>query len=185
MHHLTRAIDPERRKWQDPEAILGEAGLKAGLTFVDIGCGGGFVALPAARMVGPSGRVYGIDTDTSAIKELREAAAREGLHNLEVITSRAEDTIVCRRFADIAFLGIDLHDFADPLRVLRNARLMLKPRGWLVDLDWKAEPTPVGPPLAIRFSQEKAVGLIREAGFTVLSQRETGLFHYLITARPR
>jgi ubiquinone/menaquinone biosynthesis C-methylase UbiE len=184
MHHLTHAIDPQRRRWQDPEAILGEAGLKAGLTFADIGCGGGFFALPAARMVGARGRVYGIDTDAPAISELKEAAAREGLHNLELTVGRAEDTILCPQCADIAFLGIDLHDFSDPLKVLRNARRMLKPQGWLIDLDWKAEPTPIGPPVAIRFSQEKALSLIREAGFTILNQRESGPYHYIITARP-
>jgi ubiquinone/menaquinone biosynthesis C-methylase UbiE len=162
---------------------LCEAGLKTGLTLVDIGCGGGFFALPAARMVGPTGRVYGIDTNASSINELKEAAVRESLHNLELTEGRAEDTILCSRCADIVFLGIDLHDFDNPLKVLRNARLMLKRQGWLVDLDWKAEPTPIGPPVAIRFSQEKAAGLIREAGFTILSQRESGLYHYMITAR--
>jgi len=41
MHNISNrrhANDPERRKWQDPEAILARIHLKAGLTFVDIGC---------------------------------------------------------------------------------------------------------------------------------------------------
>lgn len=70
MHHARHADDPERRKWQDPLAILSYIGLKTGQTFVDIGCGGGFFALPAARVVGESGRVYGIDADAGMIAEL-------------------------------------------------------------------------------------------------------------------
>jgi len=60
---------------------------------------------------------------------------------------------------------------------------MLKPKGWLVDLDWKKEPMDFGPPLSIRFSEERAIGLIEGAGFKVEQQKETGRFHYLIMAR--
>ena len=42
---------------------MANIGLKSGLIFMDIGCGGGFFALPAARVVGESGKVYGIDTN--------------------------------------------------------------------------------------------------------------------------
>ncbi len=60
----TQAIpsnDPERRKMQNPESILIDIGLKPGMIFVDIGCGDGYFALPAARMVGPEGKVIAID----------------------------------------------------------------------------------------------------------------------------
>jgi ubiquinone/menaquinone biosynthesis C-methylase UbiE len=184
MRHPTHAIDPERRKWQNPEAILAEIGLKAGDTFVDIGCGGGFFTLPATRIAGKSGRVYGIDVSTEAINELRELAHREGLGNLELTVGKAEDVVLCEQCADIAFLGIVLHDFADPLQVLENARKMLSPKGRLINLDWKKAPTPVGPPLSIRFSEEKATQLIEAAGFTGLTVRDNGPYHYIITAKP-
>jgi ubiquinone/menaquinone biosynthesis C-methylase UbiE len=35
--------------------------VKPGMTFVDLGCGNGFFALPSARLVGPEGKVYGLD----------------------------------------------------------------------------------------------------------------------------
>jgi cyclopropane fatty-acyl-phospholipid synthase-like methyltransferase len=41
----------EERRNGTPEAILTEIGLKAGMTFLDIGCGDGFFALPSAEMV--------------------------------------------------------------------------------------------------------------------------------------
>jgi len=184
MRHQTYAIDPERRKWQNPEAILAEIGLKTGLTFVDIGCGGGFFALPAARIVGKNGKVYGIDISAESINELKEMAHREGLGNLELTAGKAEDVVLCARCADIAFLGIVLHDFENPLKVLENARKMLSPEGRLVNLDWKKAPTPVGPPVPIRFSEEKAIKLIEAAGFKGLTVRDNGPYHYLITARP-
>jgi ubiquinone/menaquinone biosynthesis C-methylase UbiE len=176
--------DPGRRKWQDPEAILSGIGLKAGLVFADIGCGGGFFALPAARMVGKMGMVYGLDANPASIAALKEQADKEGLTNLYLTSGRAEETIVCEHCADILFFGIALHDFQDPAKVLENARRILKPGGKLVDLDWKKEEMPLGPPLHIRFDEKKALRLIEEAGFIKESVKDSGQYHYLITAKP-
>ncbi|HYA33459.1 MAG TPA: methyltransferase domain-containing protein [Candidatus Bathyarchaeia archaeon] len=72
----------ERRTWQNPEVVLADAGIKAGDIFIDLACGFGFFALPAARMVGSQGIVCGLDIDEEALKELREKAVRGGLRNL-------------------------------------------------------------------------------------------------------
>jgi len=174
--------DPERRKWQDPEKILAEIGVKAGTTFADIGCGGGFFALPAARMAGKKGSVYGLDINPDAINSLKEQAAREGLINLSLTTGKAEDIVVCQGCADIIFFGMALHDFQDPSKVLDNAKIILKPAGRLVDLDWKKE-AGAGPPVRIRFDEAKASRLIEAAGFKIESIKDSGPYHYLITAR--
>jgi ubiquinone/menaquinone biosynthesis C-methylase UbiE len=64
--------EKERREWQNSEAILVDIGVKAGLTFVDVGCGRGFLAFPAARLIGKRARVYGLDVDSEAIRRLKE-----------------------------------------------------------------------------------------------------------------
>ena len=175
--------DPERRKWQDPVEILASIGLRPGMIFVDPGCGDGYFALPAARIVGPGGKVIAVDIDAGAIDRLRKRAAEEGLVQLSAEAKPAEETVACEGCADIVFFGIDLHDFADPSQVIRNARTMLRPSGILVDLDWKDEPTPMGPPLAKRFSIEKATHLIEAGGFHIESVTESGSFHYRIIAK--
>jgi hypothetical protein len=76
----------------------------------------------------------------------------------------AEETVACRRCAEFVFFGIDLHDFEDPGKVLSNARIMIKSRGTLVDLDWRKERMPHGPPISIRFDEGHAAALITEAG---------------------
>jgi ubiquinone/menaquinone biosynthesis C-methylase UbiE len=182
--HCRQANDPERREWQNPEVILAYIGLKAGLTFMDIGGGGGFFALPAARAVGENGKVYGIDTDAESISELREVASREGLNNLELTVGKAENTVLCESCADIVFFGIVLHDFDDPAKVLQNAKKMLNPAGCLINLDWKKVAMQLGPPLQKRFSEQKAVQLIQAAGFSVVSIKDIGPYHYIIVANP-
>jgi ubiquinone/menaquinone biosynthesis C-methylase UbiE len=174
--------DPERRRWQDPDMILNRIGLKPGMVFVDMGCNEGYFALPAASHVGPEGKVFGVDVSPEAIRNLASRAREEGLANIVSSVGTAEDTVVCRGCADIVFFGIDLHDFSDPAQAIRNAREMLKPSGRLVDLDWKAEPTPFGPPQEIRFSESRAGSMIASLGFRILSVEEAGPYHYLIVA---
>ena len=135
-------------------------------------------------MVGKKGKVHALDVNQSLISSVKEQAEREGLKNLYLTAGRAEETIVCRQCADIVFFGIALHDFQDPSQVLANARKTIKPAGRLINLDWKKEEMPVGPPLRIRFDQETAVRLISNAGFTIESVKDSGLYHYLITAKP-
>jgi ubiquinone/menaquinone biosynthesis C-methylase UbiE len=177
--------EAERRMWQNPEQILAEIGLKDGDTFVDVGCGEGFFTIPAARIVGESGRVHCVDVHGESIEKVKQRVQAEGLKNIVAKVARAEDTIFCEGYADVVFFGIDLHDFDNAPKVLANARRMLKPRGKLVDLDWKRKLMSKGPPFRIRFSEEKAVGLIREAGFEVQSVRDSGKYHYLVVAKPK
>lgn len=177
-----RADDPERKRWQDPEKIFSAIGLSAGMTFVDIGCGEGYFTIPAAQRVGPGGKVFAADINPDAVAALWKDAADKGLKNVSAEVKAAEETIACEGCADIVFYGIDLHDFADPKKVIRNARRMLKPSGRLIDLDWKDEPMDFGPPAEKRFSVHKAKQMIADEGFRILSVQEAGLYHYLISA---
>lgn len=183
--HVHRFLNgEERRKWQNPDAILVSIGVKTGVTFVDVGCGDGFFAVPAAKLVGSSGRVYALDVDSDAIGRLMEKAAKETLRNLELKVGMAEEMVFCDSCADIVFFGIVFHDFSDPNKVLSNVKRMLKPTGRLIDLDWKKEPMRLGPPLQIRFNVEKASSLIEAAGFKIDCTRNEGLYHYIIVATP-
>jgi ubiquinone/menaquinone biosynthesis C-methylase UbiE len=176
--------EKERREWQNPEEILLNIGLRPGFIFIDMGCGDGFFALPAARLVGEDGKVCGLDADGEAIARLKKRAGKEGLTNLVLKVGWAEDTVFCDGCADIVFFGIVLHDFRSVARVLSNAKRMLKHDGRLVDLDWKKEDMEFGPPLRIRLSEDQAAGLIRAAGFKIEKISVAGSYHYLVIAHP-
>ncbi len=151
---------------------------------MDIGCGEGFFTLPAAHLVGASGKAYGLDADEAAIEEMRKKASTEGLSNLEIRIGAAEEIVLCRICADIVFFGMALHDFHNPVRVLENARQMLKPNGKLVNLDWKKIAMSFGPSVAKRFDEATASRLIESAGFKVEVVKDSGQYHYLIVAGP-
>ncbi|MCX6699057.1 MAG: methyltransferase domain-containing protein [Methanomicrobiales archaeon] len=175
--------DPIRRQWQNPEAILSDAGLVSGMTFIDIGCGEGFFSIPAAHIVGPRGQVHAFDINEEAIHQLAIQSKEEQLDQLFPEIGTGEDTVLCEGGADMVFFGIDLHDFEDPGKVLKNAKTMLNLTGVLVDLDWKDQPMEFGPPPEKRFSKEKAIGLIESVGFQIVSAADAGPYHYCIIAK--
>src|SRR4030042_6246410 len=173
-----------RRSWFNPEKLLEDAGLRSGMVFVDVGCGEGFFTIMATKVVGAKGIIYSVDTDASAIERLKRKATEKSIANVKAVVAKAEETVFCEGCADIVFYSIVLHDFSDPAKVLRNAKRMLKPSGRLVDLDWKKKQTAHGPPGRIRFSEEQAQRLIKNAGFNVESVRDAGRDHYVVVAKP-
>jgi ubiquinone/menaquinone biosynthesis C-methylase UbiE len=176
------ARDIERRKWQNPEAILTEIGLEAGDTFVDIGCGQGYFTIPAARIVGNKGKVYALDSNLRAIDILNGNAETAGLKNIISRVGLAEHFVMCEACADSVFYGIVLHDFEDREAVLKNAVRMLKKSGKLIDLDFKKIEMPFGPPVEIKLSEEEAKRLIKGAGFKVKSLHSIEPYSYLLIA---
>jgi ubiquinone/menaquinone biosynthesis C-methylase UbiE len=64
-------------------ATVSRLPLTAGHTVLDLCCGAGASAIPAARVAGPEGRVLGIDVAEPLLERARARAAREGLANIE------------------------------------------------------------------------------------------------------
>src|SRR4051794_7028381 len=60
--------------------VLRCAGLQPGMRVLDAGCGAGDVSLIAARMVGPTGAVLGIDRAAEPLDLARSRTAAAGLH---------------------------------------------------------------------------------------------------------
>ncbi|MGE5533079.1 MAG: class I SAM-dependent methyltransferase [Bacillota bacterium] len=171
-----------RRSWYNPEGILQD--LREGMIFVDIGCGDGFFSILASKKVGEKGKVLALDMDPAGIEKLKSKTRSEGLTNIITKVGKAEDTLFCNQCADLILYSMDLHDFSDPKKVLQNAKQMIKPTGYLIDLDWKKQEMPFGPPVAIRFSQEQASSLIRSSGFTIVNVQDAGPYHYILTSKP-
>jgi len=171
-----------RRSWYTPDDIL--QNLHSGMTFIDVGCGDGFFSILAAKKVGEKGKIYAVDSDASAIEKLNSKAKALGLKNIVTRVAAAEETVFCIKCADFVFFSMVLHDFAEPAQVLQNAKHMIKPTGMLVDLDWKKQEMPFGPPVKIRFSETYASDLIEKAGFQISSVKDVGRYHYVVTAKP-
>jgi ubiquinone/menaquinone biosynthesis C-methylase UbiE len=77
------------QRWINHEGLtyLKELGIKKGQIIVDFGCNDGHYTIPAARVVGPQGKVYAIDREQPVIDQLLKTAQTEDLGNIIPITS--------------------------------------------------------------------------------------------------
>jgi arsenite methyltransferase len=68
--------------------VLGR--IEEGAAVLDLGCGAGTDLLIAAQMVGPDGRVTGVDMTASMLERARASSAEMGLANIELHQSLIE-----------------------------------------------------------------------------------------------
>lgn len=100
---------------------------------LDLGCGAGTDSLVAAQMVGPRGRVTGIDMTAEMLEKARSSVAELGLENVEFVEGEAEKLPFADESFDVVISNgvIDLIPdkeavFAELFRVLRpGGRLQL------------------------------------------------------------
>jgi SAM-dependent methyltransferase len=120
------------------------ADLRAGQAAIDCGCGpiGGLDVL--AEMVGPAGRVVGIDFSESAIGRARSATAALGLLNVELIAGDINqvDPATLGGPFDLAFTRHFLVHQADPAKTLSQVAGLLRPGGRIVMQEPLASPPP-------------------------------------------
>jgi 2-polyprenyl-3-methyl-5-hydroxy-6-metoxy-1,4-benzoquinol methylase len=72
-----------RIMWPTTLRLFQRTGICEGMTCLDIGCGGGDVTFALARMVGPAGRIAGLDIDDVKLAAARERAVKERISNVK------------------------------------------------------------------------------------------------------
>ena len=69
------------------QRLFADAGIRAGMTVLDLGSGAGDVAMLLAEMVGPEGKVLGLDLDDGAMQHARERTAAVRFENVSFVHS--------------------------------------------------------------------------------------------------
>ena len=119
--------DPGRDKRLQIDRVMDLLGLKAGSTVADIGAGGGWFSVRAARRVGPKGRVIAEDINPKGIAYIQQRAQREHLDNIETILGKPDDPKLTPGSVDAALMLKVYHEIARPAAVLANLRAAMKP----------------------------------------------------------
>lgn len=113
------------------ERLFREVGISPGQRVLDLGSGLGDVSMLLARIVGPTGKVVGIERDANSIARARDRAAAAGLHNVE-FTQNDVNQIVSDQLFDAAVGRFILMFLPDPASVLRSVSRLVRPGGVVV-----------------------------------------------------
>lgn len=125
---LDRLISQGRFFGELTEQVLRAAGIAPGMRVLDVGCGSGDVSFLAARLVGPTGTVIGVDKSAEAIDLASQRAREAGLSHVHFVTADLTEFTIDTP-VDALIGRFVLMYFADPAALLRRLNDLVVPGG--------------------------------------------------------
>jgi precorrin-6B methylase 2 len=122
-------------------AQLAAAGIVAGATVADIGCGPAAFSIEIARLAGPSGQVICVDSDPAALAAARELIRRAGASNISVRAGEAAATGLPPGGVDVVMMRHVLaHNGGHEQAIVDHLATLIRPGGsvYLADGDQAA-----------------------------------------------
>ncbi|HEY3313497.1 MAG TPA: arsenite methyltransferase [Anaerolineales bacterium] len=162
---------------------LAMASLRPGETVLDIGSGGGLDAFIAARRVGESGQVIGVDMTPAMLQRARRAAKKGGFTNVKFRHGFAEKLPVQDNIVDVIISNCVINLTEDKAAVFREVFRALKPGGRL-EVDDMVFGGPLLPTdrlspqgwsecISGALPEQEYIDLIAQAGFHDISVRRS------------
>jgi SAM-dependent methyltransferase len=175
---------PDELEALPPAAVLNSYGcghplafseVQAGEVVLDLGCGAGLDLLLAARMVGPSGRVIGVDMTDPLLERARGNIADAGLTNAEVRKGIIEELPLEGDSVDWVISNCVINLSPEKHRVFAEIARVLRPGGRMLVSDIVVEALPAwarenevlyGSCVAGAISEKEYIDELRKAGLT-------------------
>ena len=138
------ASDHYEALWQTQLAdarseLLVRTALRAGEKVLDVACGTGQVSFAAARAVGPTGRIVGVDVSGRMIDAARKRAETGQVVNTNFLRMDAEQLGLPDGQYDAALCALGLMYLPYPERALNEMRRVLRPGGRLALAVWGSQ----------------------------------------------
>ena len=168
----------------DSNRVLNTIGLKKGDTFLDAGCGDGYMSTAASKIVGDEGKVYAVDVWEESINAFKEKIESENIKNIEASVADITQKIpVDDESIDILYMGNVLHGFVENNEVesvMKEIQRVIKQGGLFAVVEFKKEESTHGPPLHVRITPEEVEEIVKNYEFAVNKVEEVGTYHYAI-----
>lgn len=166
---------PSRLNWQQPDKVIGLLGTIAGQTIADIGAGTGYFSY---RLAQAGASVIAIDIDERFLQyiEKRKSYWPDSVSNrLETRkASRHSSGLAPQEVQGILMVNTYLY-IEDRPQYFQKLRTALRPQGWLMIVEYKPGPLPVGPSQALKVPVNQVINELESAGFTSVSLDEISL----------
>lgn len=162
---------------------LAMASLKEGETVLDIGSGGGLDAFIAAKRVGKTGLVIGVDMTPAMLERARLAAEKGGFTNVDFRQGYAEKMPVADATVDVIISNCVINLTENKAKVFGEAYRVLKPGGRLEvnDMVFGGAILPAARTSSAGWSEcisgalpeQEYVDLVKQAGFSDVTVRRS------------
>jgi ubiquinone/menaquinone biosynthesis C-methylase UbiE len=110
--------------------------LQPGVSVLDVGCGTGASAIPAAEQVGPTGKVIAVDLAERLLENARRKAATLKLQNIEFRLGDMENLGYPDQYFDAVVCVFAIFFVPDVARQIRELWRMVRPNGQLAITTW-------------------------------------------------
>jgi ubiquinone/menaquinone biosynthesis C-methylase UbiE len=155
-------------------------GIAEGSVVADIGAGGGWFTIRLAGRVGPNGRVYAEDIQPQMIEAIERRVKRENLRWVKTVRGTALDPGLPKGALDAALIVEAYNEMEQPIVLLRNVGLALKPNGRLGIIEHKKDGFGPGPPMSERVDPQRVIRDAEQAGLRLISHETFLRYQYML-----
>lgn len=175
----------------DSDEILTQLNLKGDETFLDAGCGDGYISKKAIDKYLPNGKVYAVDSYDKSIDDLKNYVSENNLDNLIPILADITETIsgVEDESVDIILMLNVFHGFDESSQkdAIAELKRISKSDGRIAVMDFKPIEMTKGPPIDVRISHVELENIFTKFGLKkdyltvdIGEEYPQGKSHYLI-----
>jgi ubiquinone/menaquinone biosynthesis C-methylase UbiE len=175
--------------WPTPGGTLRKLGLEPDGSVAEVGCGSGYFALPAARIVEPE-PVYAIDLDPALLDDLDALADQQDIGNVVPVHGDARNlTHLLPEPVTTLVVANTFHGVDDQSGLVEQAYQVIEPGGSLAVVNWHERPReattvgnePRGPPTELRMTpRETEAAVLPVTGFELDRRVELPPYHYAL-----
>lgn len=176
-----KLFSEKRLKSLKPAEMLSELNLKEGDIFIDIGAGNGFFSLPAAEIVGESGKVFSVDVEIDMLLDLKYRAQQAGMTDRIEICKSEDNDANLHQDADFMLFAYLFHEVEEKDKFLDNYLSFLKKGSRVVFIEWDPEKREEGPPLDHRVKSEQLKSMLEERDIKNIEVKAIDYNSYLIS----
>lgn len=164
-HTVAPWLERSSRLYEElPDRVVAEMGLAPNAVVADLGAGTGYFTFRLAERL-PEGRVYAIDIQPELLDILRRRAQAWGASNVSVVQAGETDPGLSPASVDAVLMVDAYHEFSHPTHMLKGIRASLKPSGYLVLLEYRAEDDTVPIKKEHKMSREQVLKEMEANGF--------------------
>ena len=183
--------NPRREEWEKTSKIIEVLKIQPGITIADVGCGPGYYTFKFSELVGPTGKVIGIDTVQEHLNYVKSLSTKFDIKNVETVKDREDSAGLPANSSDMVFMCSLYHIIYTTLteevkdRFINSLKSALKPDGRLVIVDNAVVASGTLPYHGPHIAKELIVGQLYYYGFDLVEQYQFIPQRYVLVFKKR